>query len=102
MEKNLKYIHIYVCVYTHTHTHTHTYTHTYVLVAQLCLTLCDPMDCSPPGSSVRGISRQEYWSGLLLPSPGDLPDPGIKLESFALQADFLPAYELEPACINSE
>ena len=38
---------------------------------------CDPMDCSPPGSSVHGISRQEYWS--ILPStPGDLPNPGIK------------------------
>ena len=35
-----------------------------VLVTQSCLTLCDPMDCSPPGSSVHGISQQEYWSGL--------------------------------------
>ena len=34
------------------------------------------------------FSRQEYWSGLLFPSPGDLPDPGIKLGSPALQADF--------------
>ena len=59
------------------------------------------MDCSPPGSSVRGISRQEYWSGLLLPSPGDLPDPGIKLESFALQADFLPAEPPEKPCLVS-
>ena len=32
--------------------------------AQFCLTLCDPMNCSPSGSSVHGISRQEYWSGL--------------------------------------
>ena len=38
-------------------------------VAQSCLTLSDPMDCSPPGSSIHGISRQEYWSGMLLPSP---------------------------------
>ena len=53
-----------------------------VLVAQLCLTLCNPMDCSPPGSSVHGISRQEYWSGLPCPPPGDLPDPGIKPTSF--------------------
>ena len=36
---------------------------------QSCLTLCDPMDCSLPGSSVHGISRQEYWSGVPLPSP---------------------------------
>ena len=31
--------------------------------AQSCPTLCNPLDCSPPGSSVHGISRQEYWSG---------------------------------------
>ena len=49
-----------------------------VLVAQLCLILCDPMDCSPPGSSVYEFSRQEYWSGLPFPSPGHLPESGIK------------------------
>ena len=36
-----------------------------------------------------GFSRQEYWSGLPLPSPGDLPDPGIKPRSPALEADAL-------------
>ena len=36
-------------------------------VTQLCLTLSDPMDCSPPGSM--GFSRREYWSGVPLPSP---------------------------------
>ena len=55
-----------------------------LLVAQPCLTLCDPMDYRPPGSSVHGILRQEYWSGLLLPSPGDLPNPRIELGSPAL------------------
>ena len=39
---------------------------------------CDPMDCSPSGSSVHGISQQKYWSWLPFPSPGDLPDQGIK------------------------
>ena len=48
---------------------------------QSCPTLCNPMDFSLPGSSVVGFSRQEYWSGLLCPSPGDLPNPGIKLTS---------------------
>ena len=38
-------------------------------VAQSCPTLSDPMDCSLPGSSVHGVSRQEYWSGVPLPSP---------------------------------
>ena len=37
-------------------------------VAQSCPTLSDPMDCSPPGSSVHGIFQAEYWSGLPLPS----------------------------------
>ena len=49
------------------------------------------MDCSPPGFSVHGISRQEYWRGLPFPSPGDLPDPGIYPRSPALQADSLPS-----------
>jgi len=38
-----------------------------------------------------GFSRQEYWSGLPFPSPGDLPNPGIKPRSPTLQADFLPS-----------
>jgi len=39
------------------------------------------MDCSLPGSSVMGFPRQEDWSGLPFPSPGDLPNPGIKTVS---------------------
>ena len=42
-----------------------------------------------------GVSRQEYWSGLLLPSPGDLPTPGIKPESPVSHADSLPLSLLE-------
>ena len=102
------------------------------LVAQLCPTFCNPMDCSPPGFSVHegilqarilewvampfstGSSQsrdwilvshitgrfftnwateeaQEYWSGQPISSPGDLPDPGIKLGSPALHVDSLPA-----------
>ena len=38
-------------------------------VAQSCLTLRDPMDCSLPGSAVHGIFQAKYWSGLPLPSP---------------------------------
>ena len=45
---------------------------------QLCSTLCDGIDFRLPGSSVHGFSRQECWGGLPLPSPGDLPDPGIE------------------------
>ena len=47
------------------------------LVAKLCPILCNPMvACQAPLSM--GFSRQEYWSGLPFPSPGDLPDPGIE------------------------
>ena len=41
-----------------------------------------------------GFSRQEYWSGLPFPSPGDLPDPRIKPESPSLQAESLPLSHL--------
>ena len=57
-----------------------------MLVTQSCLTLCDPMNCSSPNPSIH--ARQE-WSGLPFPSPEDLPNPGIKPESPALQADSL-------------
>ena len=59
--------------------------------AQLCQTLCDPMDCSPPGSSVMRFPRQKYWSELPFPTPGDLPDPGIKPVSPALADGFFTA-----------
>ena len=62
-----------------------------VLVLQSCPTLCHPMDYSPPGSSVYGISQARNWSGLPFPPPGDHPDPGIEPRSPALQADSLPA-----------
>ena len=45
---------------------------------QSCLTLWDPMECRPPGSSVLGFSRQERWSGLPCPPPGYLPEQGLK------------------------
>ena len=51
------------------------------LVAQSCSTLCDPMDCSPPGSSVHGILQARMLSGLPCPPPGGLPDPGTEPES---------------------
>ena len=59
------------------------------LVAKSCLTLATPwtVACQTPLSM--GFSRQEYWSGFPFPSPGDLPDPGIKPWSSALQADHL-------------
>ena len=67
---------------------THTCVCMCVLVTRSCLTLSDPVDYSSPGSSVHGILYQEYWSGLPFPSPGELPDPGIKLTSLALAGGF--------------
>ena len=55
-------------------------------VAQSCPTLCDPVDYQAPSM---GFSRQEYWSGLPFPSPGDLPDSEIEPRSPALEADTL-------------
>ena len=59
-------------------------------VTKLCLTLVTPwtVACQAPQSI--GFSRQEYWSGLPFPSPGDLPDPGIKPGPPTLQADSFP------------
>ena len=46
---------------------------------------CNLVDHSSPGSSSMGFSRQEYWSGLPFPFPGDLPNPGIEYMSSTLQ-----------------
>ena len=61
------------------------------LVAKLCLTLVILWTVACQSLLSMGFSRQEYWSGLPFPSPGDLPDPGIEPGSSALQADSLPS-----------
>ena len=61
-----------------------------VLVIQLCPTLCDPTDCSPPGSSVRGILQARILKWVAIPSPGDLPDAGIEPRPLALQILYHP------------
>ena len=45
---------------------------------QSCPTLCDPMDCSPPASTVHGIFQARILEWVAFPTPGDLPDPGIE------------------------
>ena len=52
-----------------------------VLVAQSCLLFVTPRTVAHQDSLSMEFSRQEYWSGLPFPSPGDLPDPGIKPRS---------------------
>ena len=59
------------------------------LVAKSCLTLVTSWTTARQAPLSMGFSRQEYWSGLPFPSPGDLPNPGIELRSPALQADSL-------------
>ena len=63
-------------------------THSSILVcAQSCLTLCDPMDCSSPGSSVHGIYQARILERAAISYSGDLPNPRNKpafLESLAL------------------
>ena len=53
---------------------------------QLCPTLMRPYGPYSPGPLSMEFSRQEYWSGLPRPGPGDLPDPGIEPESLVSPA----------------
>ena len=52
-------------------------------VAQSCPTLCDPWSVAHQAPLSMGFSRQEYWSGLPFPSPGDLPNPGTEPTALA-------------------
>ena len=65
--------------------------HMCMSVAQSCLTLCDPTDCTDQALRSMGFSRQEHWTGLPCPSPEDLPDVEIEPRCPALQAASLPS-----------
>ena len=71
-----------------------------MLDAQLCPTLCDPMDSSLPGSSVYEILQTRILEWIAFPSPGYLPNPGIKHRFLALQADSLPSEPLSYTASN--
>ena len=58
------------------------------LVSQSCLTLCNPMDCSLPGSSVHGILQARILEWVAIPCPGDLPNLGMEPGIPALQTNF--------------
>ena len=62
-----------------------------VLVAQSCLTLCNPMDLAHQAPLSMEFFRQEYWTGLPFTSPGDFPDPQMEPRSPALQMAILPS-----------
>ena len=70
-------------------------------VAQSCLTLCDPMDCSCQTPLSIEFSRQEHWSELQFPPPGDLPNPGTEPESPALHTDTLLSEPPETAILSN-
>ena len=78
------------------------------LVTKSCPTSVTPCTVARQAPQSTGFSRQEYWSGLLFPSLGDLPDPGIEPRSPALQADSLltelwgkPSFTIWPSnCIS--
>ena len=59
------------------------------LVAKSCPTLATPWTVACQASLSMGFSRQEYWSGLPFPSPGDLANPRTEAGSPALQVDFV-------------
>ena len=56
-------------------------------VAESCPALCDPQSEAHQAPLSMAFSREEYWSGLPFPTPGDLPNPKTELESPALQED---------------
>ena len=78
---------MFQCV-SFTNTEKHTSEVKLLSCARLFVTPWTVAHNSPPSI---GFSRQEYWSGLPFPSPGDLPDPGIEPGSSVLQADTLPS-----------
>ena len=61
------------------------------LVTQLGLTLCNSMDCSPPGSSVHEILQARILEWVVIPFSRESPDPGVERGSPSLQADSLPS-----------
>ena len=70
------------------------------LVTKLCLTLVTPRTVALQAPLSMGLSRQEYWSGLPFPSPGNLLEPGIESRSSALQADILPTEPDGGRCVE--
>ena len=69
---------------------------------QSCLTLCDTIDGSPPGSPVPGILQARILEWVAFPSPGDLPNLQIKPGSPSLQADSLPSEPPGKPIINTK
>ena len=71
-----------------------------VLVTQWCPNLATTWTTAHQAPLSMGFTRQEYWSGLSFPSPGDLPNPGIKPRSPVLWVDSLPSEPPGKPCIS--
>ena len=92
---------IYVCIYIYVYVYiyyicvcVYVYMYIYIYIVKLLSHVCllvTPWTVAHQAPPSMEFSRQEYWSGLPFPSPGDLPDPGVKPGSPALQADALPS-----------
>ena len=63
---------------------------------------CDPMNCNPPGSSVHGIVQATILEWVAIPSPGDLPNPGIEPKFPQLQVDCLLSEKLRKPMFSAE
>ena len=69
--------------------------------AQSYLTLCAPMDCGPPGSSVHGIFQARILEWVAFPTPGDLPDPGVEPASCIAGGPFTTVPSRSPKRLHS-
>ena len=99
--------HRYVCLYTYIYIYlpdTYIYVYTYIYIhvcvcSQSCLTLCDPIDCSPLGSSVHEIFQAwNTGAGCHFCLQGIFPTQGLNLCLLHLQADSLPLCHLRSPC----
>ena len=75
-------------MYIYIHTHTHICVCVCVLVAQLCLTLCDPMDCSPPGFSAHGIFQARILGWVAIPFSRGFSQPRDQTQVFCTAGGF--------------
>ena len=93
----IKWISMLICTenswkkYTQLQTICKTWVNEWVKLLSYVWLFATPWTVAPQAPPSMGFSRQEYWSGLPFPSPGDLPDPGTEPRSPALQADALPS-----------
>ena len=70
------------------------------LVTQSCLTVCDPMDCSPPGSSVQGVLQARILEWVVMPSSKGSSQPGNQTQIFHIAGGFFTVWATREALYN--